>query len=87
LDWLRDWCASPEFFGLQSDLREGERVGGSLVAESLSRFIGKVGPEHAARCAEEVLPVFLRRVDEEEFGSTGLAILDQRAESRHADAL
>jgi tetratricopeptide (TPR) repeat protein len=86
-DWLKDWCASPEFFELQSALREGERVGGSLVAESLTRFIGKVSPEHAARCAEEVLPVFLRRVDEEEFGSTGLAILDHRAELRHADVL
>jgi|ERR1035437_691620 hypothetical protein len=85
--WLEAWCASPEFFVLQGLYREGERISPSAVTESFTQFIGLVNPDHSRRCAEEVLPVFLRHIDEEELGSVGIAIVDHRNEARNQELL
>ena len=84
-EWLSDWCGSSEFFHLHSSLSEGDRVTAEAVMSSFTAFVGTVDPDRAKRCGEEVLTVFLRRMDEQLLGSRGLAIVECRNEDRHED--
>jgi tetratricopeptide (TPR) repeat protein len=83
--WLADWCASPEFFEIHAACTEGDRVTAEAVTGSFAKYVGSINPEHAERCAAEVLPAFLRNLDGQDLGSVGLAILDRRSEARHAE--
>jgi tetratricopeptide (TPR) repeat protein len=83
--WLDGWCASPQFFVWQGLYRNGEIPSVSAVTESFEQFIGLVNPDHQRRCAEEVLPVFLLHIDEEELGSVGIAMADHRNQARHEE--
>jgi tetratricopeptide (TPR) repeat protein len=86
-EWLHNWCTSPEFLQLQASLKEGDRVDESQVVLSFARFVGSVNPDISQRCSEEVLPIFFRKIDEQLLGSPGLAIIEQRSESRHDEIL
>lgn len=85
--WLADWCASAEFFEVHAACTQGDRITADMVVGSFVKYVGKINPDHAQRCAEEVLPVFLLKLDTQELGSVGIAILDRRSEARHADAM
>src|SRR5580692_4764065 len=83
--WLADWCASSEFFEIHGACAEGDRVTAEAVTGSFAKYVGSINPDHAERCAAEVLPAFLRNLDAQELGTIGLAILDRRSEARHAE--
>jgi len=86
-EWLHNWCASSDFFQLQASLKEGDRVEPAVLVTSFAPFVGSVSPDAGQTCAERVLPVFLRKIDEHLLGSPGIAILDERSESRHREVL
>jgi Flp pilus assembly protein TadD len=85
--WLADWCASPEFFEVQAACTQGDRITADVVVGSFAKYVGTINPDHARRCAEEVLPAFLRNLDIQELGSVGVAIFDRRSEARHAEVI
>jgi tetratricopeptide (TPR) repeat protein len=85
--WLSDWCASLEFFQIHAACTEGDRVTAEAITGSFAKYGGSVNPDHAERCAAEVLPTFLRNLDAQELGSVGLAIVDRRSEARHTETM
>jgi len=85
--WLSDWCASPEFFHIHAAYTEGDLVTAEAIIGSFAKYVGSINPDHAERCAAEVLPTFLQNLDTEELGSVRLAIMERRGDARHAEAM